>query len=68
MRLDGILQQTVLFGMGRLGRGGDDPPAADDLVARHLRLDQMVVNPGEGAAARQAHGGPESGAQGALRL
>src|SRR6185312_292895 len=39
-------------GMRRLRRMGDHPLAADDLVASHLRLDQMVIDPGEGASAR----------------
>ena len=41
-----------LVGMGLPRRQGDQPPAADDLVARHLGLDQMFVDRRKGASSR----------------
>src|SRR3954453_3163413 len=49
-------QPCLLGGVGHVGGKGDDPPAADDLVAGDLRLDQVVVDPGEGAPPRQTLG------------
>src|SRR4029077_10965297 len=48
-------------GVGRLRRGGNDPVAADDLVSRHLRLDQMIVDSREGAPAGQTKRGARPG-------
>src|SRR5262249_53186457 len=41
---------------GQFGWGSHHTTAADDLVARDLRLHQMIVDPGEGLPARQAQG------------
>ena len=40
----------MLDGVWRMSWLGNHPPAADDLVPRHLRLDQVVVDIGEGAS------------------
>ena len=50
-----VVKLGLLERMGRIGRQGDSD-AADDLVARDLRLDEMIVDPGERTTARQAEG------------
>ena len=52
-----VIQIALLAGMGLQGRHGYHPAAADDLVARDLRLDQMLVEWREGLTARQAQRG-----------
>ena len=52
-----VIQLGVLSGVGLVGRKRHHPAAADELVARHLRLDQAVTEAGEGATARQMQSG-----------
>src|SRR6185295_12563509 len=54
MRFQDVVELELPGGVGFLGRHGDHPPAADALVARHFRLDQVLVERREGALARQA--------------
>ena len=42
----------MLVAMGWVGRHGHHPAAFDDLVARHIRHDQMIVNSREVGTAR----------------
>jgi hypothetical protein len=48
-----ILELAVLIGMSRFGRKCHHPPAPDDLVARDLGLDQVLVNRRESSPTRQ---------------
>jgi hypothetical protein len=43
---DDIVELGVLKSMRRIGRGCHHAASADDLVARHLRLDEMIVDSG----------------------
>src|SRR4029077_16161491 len=48
--LEDVVQAGVLGGVGRLRRGGNDAVTADDLVPRHLRLNETVIDSREGPA------------------
>jgi len=54
VRPQDIMKLAVLVGVRRMGGVRDHAPAADDLVARDFRHDEMIVHPWEGLTARQA--------------